>query len=152
MVGTLRTLRGFTLLEILVVISVIALLLAVVPPLVKRSTSSELKSAVRDLVIGLRWARSEAVGERHSVALWVDTAERNYFVETRPNRRPLPDSSKVLVTTVQSETDGSMAAIRFYPDGSSTGGSIDLSVNGEGYRIKVDWLTGGVSLDGDPGL
>jgi len=45
-----------------------------------------------------------------------------------------------------------MAAIRFYPDGSSTGGSIDLSVNGEGYRIKVDWLTGGVSLDGDPGL
>jgi general secretion pathway protein H len=33
---------------------------------------------------------------------------------------------------------------RFFPDGSSTGGDVTLSLHGKQTRLCVDWLTGGV--------
>jgi hypothetical protein len=40
--------------------------------------------------------------------------------------------------------------IRFFPDGSSTGGRIGLSRNDRRAAVAVDWLTGLVSVDDAP--
>ena len=37
-------------------------------------------------------------------------------------------------------------AIRFFPDGSSTGGRITLSIDSMRYLVNVDWLTGRVKV------
>jgi general secretion pathway protein H len=37
-------------------------------------------------------------------------------------------------------------AIRFYPDGSSTGGRITVASGERKYLVDVDWLTGRVSI------
>jgi general secretion pathway protein H len=37
-------------------------------------------------------------------------------------------------------------AIRFYPDGSSTGGRITVTFGRTQYLVDVDWLTGRVSI------
>jgi general secretion pathway protein H len=42
--------------------------------------------------------------------------------------------------------DYGTAAIRFFPDGSSSGGTISLSGANRDYFIGVDWLTGRVEL------
>ena len=47
---------------------------------------------------------------------------------------------------VEREVRGDLAAIRFYPDGSSSGGSIELGAEGVGFQVTVDWLTGGVDV------
>ena len=38
-------------------------------------------------------------------------------------------------------------AIRFYPDGSSTGGRITVSSGERKFLVDVDWLTGRVSIE-----
>ena len=93
--------RGFTLIELLVVMMILALAATTVGPLLSRGVGSQLQSSVRDLATGLRWARSEAVSERRSVALWVDTADKSYVVDTRSRRYRLPEEAKVLVNTAE---------------------------------------------------
>jgi general secretion pathway protein H len=138
--------RGFTLIELLVVVMILALVATTVPPLLSRGVGSQLQSSVRELATGLRWARSEAVSERRSVALWVDTAGKSYRVETRDRRFQLPRDAKLLVNTAEHETRGRQAAIRFFPDGSSSGGSIELGAGGVTFEVRVDWLTGAVHV------
>ena len=49
---------------------------------------------------------------------------------------------------MESEARG---AIRFFPDGSSTGGRITLSTDRLAYLVDVDWLTGKIHLlEADP--
>ena len=142
----MRALRGFTLIELLVVMMILALAATTVGPLLSRGVGSQLQSSVRDLATGLRWARSEAVSERRSVALWVDTADKSYVFETRRRRYRLPEEADVLVNTTEHEVRDDLAAIRFYPDGSSSGGSIELGAEGVVFQVTVDWLTGAVAV------
>lgn len=139
--------RGFTLIELLVVILIISLVYAVVPPIFNRGKSAQLQQSAREMMTGLRWARSEAVSKRKSVALWVDTTDKTFSVETRKRIFKLPESSEVRVTTVESEIAGPKAGIRFFPDGSSTGGRVELTADDDGYLLAVDWLTGSVDLE-----
>ena len=141
-----RAVRGFTLIELLVVMMILALAATTVGPMLSRGVGSQLQSSVRDLATGLRWARSEAVSERRSVALWVDTADKSYVVDTRSRRYRLPEEAKVLVNTAEREVRGDVAGIRFYPDGSSSGGSIELGAEGVVFEVTIDWLTGAVDV------
>ena len=86
------------------------------------------------------------MNERRSVALWVDTVDKSYVVETRKRRYRLPREAKVLVNTAESEVHGDVAAIRFFPDGSSSGGSIELGAEGVVFAVSIDWLTGAVAV------
>ena len=38
-------------------------------------------------------------------------------------------------------------SIRFFPDGSSTGGHISLIEGKTEYRVNVDWLTGRIAIE-----
>jgi general secretion pathway protein H len=52
------------------------------------------------------------------------------------------------VVTAQEELSGDgVASIRFYPDGSSTGGRIKLEKNGTNWQIDINWLTGQIELE-----
>lgn len=139
--------RGFTLIELLVVVLIISLIYAVVPPIFNRGESARLQQSARELMTGLRWARAQAVGTRKSVAVWVNTHDKTFSVETKDKEFALPESSEVRVTTVESEIKDQRAGIRFFPDGSSTGGKIELTANDDIYLLAVDWLTGGVDLE-----
>ena len=143
--------RGFTLIELLVVVLIISLIYAVVPPVFNRGESARLQQSARELMTGLRWARAQAVGSRRAVALWVNTQDKTFSVETKDKIFTLPEGSEVRVTTVESEIKGQRAGIRFFPDGSSTGGKIELTANDDVYLLAVDWLTGGVELERNSG-
>ena len=54
----------------------------------------------------------------------------------------------IVLTTARSEvTSESVAGIRFFPDGGSTGGRVDLVVHGREYIVNIAWLTGEASLE-----
>ena len=63
----------------------------------------------------------------------------------------LPDDLEISLFTARSERLGpNSGAIRFFPDGSSTGGRLTLSTERLGMAVDVDWLTGKVRiLEGD---
>jgi len=143
-----RRTRGFTLIEILVVLALAGLILAVTPPLLSKAMPGlQLKSTARELAAGLRFARSRAVSQRTEAVLTLDLEARSATVSGRDKSLSIPEEFDVeLVSTrgeMESDTQGS---IRFYPDGTSTGGRITLGYKGGGYDLDVDWLTGRVSL------
>lgn len=139
---------GFTLLEILVVLVIGVLLVALVPPLLSgMSNTTELRGAARQLAAGLRSARNEAITRQREAILTLDLAQHRFGVSGDPRGIKFPDGVAIKLYTAQSELiDGATGNIRFFPDGSSTGGAITVSGSKQAYRVKVDWLTGAIVI------
>ncbi len=139
---------GFTLLEILVALVIGVLLVALVPPLLSGlSGSVELRGAARQLAAGLRSARNQAVTRQQEAVLTLDLAQRRFGVSGDPRVIALPASVALKLYTAQSERlDQATGNLRFFPDGSSTGGAITVSGPKIAYRVNVDWLTGAVAI------
>lgn len=145
-VGRVRQ-RGFTLIELIVVLVVAALLMAAVPGLFSAAFPGvELKSAARRTAATLRLARESAIRSGRESVLLVDLAAHR--LELAGYRAlTLPDGITLTLETASRDlTDAQQGRIRFYPDGSSTGGRIILSRGKQGYQIGVTWLTGRIAL------
>jgi general secretion pathway protein H len=140
--------RGFTLLELLVVLGLATLLIAMVPPLISAALpGTELKSSVRRLAAGLRLAREEAIRGGRDVALTVDLKDSSYQVDGPFRRVSFPKGLELQLEVAGNEMlDDQRGAIRFFPDGASTGGRIILSRSGSGWQVGAQWLTGRVEI------
>jgi general secretion pathway protein H len=138
---------GFTLVELLVVLVIAALVLALVGTSISRSISgAEMRTAARKMAASMRYTRTRAILDKKEQIFLVDAESRSYLAPSR-KAVELPEGMEVLLTTARSElTAESVGGIRFYPDGGSTGGSVELDTNGRIYRINVAWLTGEASL------
>jgi general secretion pathway protein H len=132
----------------MLVLFIAALLVGLTPPLISSVMPGvKLKGAAREIAAGLRYARDYAVLQRSDAALTLDLKERAYTVSGRGRTFHIPDGLEVLLDTVKSEMVGERTgAIRFYPDGSSTGGRVTLSRGERVYKVDVDWLTGRVRI------
>lgn len=139
--------RGYTLVELLVVLVLMSALLALVPPLFDRGLSAtELNAVARDMMSAMRYARSSAVSRRQPVAFTLDLKQHLFRVDGRP-AVSLPKALQLELVTGESELRGSGAgAITFYADGSATGGNLTLVTEARQLRLDVDWLSGRVSL------
>jgi general secretion pathway protein H len=138
---------GFTLVELMVVLVIIAMVMGLVATSLSSSVSSaEARAASRKLVASLRYTRARAILDKKEQVLLVDIDNRSYQAPGR-KRITLPEGVDFTVTTARSElTSEAVAGIRFFPDGGSTGGHIELFVNDREYRINVAWLTGETRL------
>lgn len=139
---------GFTLIELLVVTVIMAMTYALAAPMVSSGVSAtELKAAARQLAAGLRKARSEAVARKHETVLTVDVEGRRFQLSGDARQYRLPKDVDVDLFTAQSElVSEKTGAIRFYPDGGSTGGRITVSARDRRYAVDVNWLTGQVAI------
>ena len=133
--------RGFTLLETLVVLVILAMALAVVVPAVSRGLGTSLHEVARDMHSGLRQARNQAVGLQHSVVFVLDLHEHAFSVGAG-DARSIPQHFELHARTADSEMRDGRAGIRFYPDGSATGGRVGISQGEDYVWLEVDWLTG----------
>jgi general secretion pathway protein H len=144
---SLRDARGFTLVELLVVIVLLALiatLAASAPP--PGRLPGEVTAAARQLAAALRQARSDAMAQNREVTVAIDVAARRYRVDAR--EAVLPPQVTLTVDAAQTEqADATTGGISFFADGSSTGGRITLAHGRAEETITVHWLTGRVALD-----
>jgi len=138
---------GFTLVELLVVMVIAALVLGLVATSISRNISgAEMRSAARKMTASLRYTRTRAILDKQEHVFMIDTENRSYLAPKR-EAVTLPEGMNVAVTTARSElTAENVGGIRFYPDGGSTGGFIELEANERIYRIDVAWLTGEASI------
>jgi general secretion pathway protein H len=140
---------GFTLLEIIVVMVIAALAYALLVGVTFRGAStSDLKAAARTVASGLRQAQTMAITTRRDQSLVMDMESREYTLPGESAPRTLPRGVDLKLYTAQSEVASERkGGIRFYPDGSSTGGRVTLSAGERKYLVDVDWLTGRVSIE-----
>jgi general secretion pathway protein H len=140
--------RGFTLLEIVIVLVIAAMAMGLVLSFSgKGASAADLKASARALAAGLRTAQSTAMTTRRDSLLTVDVDSRLFSFSGEDKPHKLPDGVDLKLYTAQAEVETERkGSIRFYPDGSSTGGRITVSSGERKYLVDVDWLTGRVSI------
>ena len=146
------TAAGFTLIELVVVLAVIALVLALVPARLSAvSDNLAYRSTVRAVFTALRSARLAAQQRGEDVSFEVDLGSRSYTIDGH-TQGSIPSSIDIRLTVAEREISPPLrAGIRFYPDGSATGGSIDLlRPDGNGTRLRVAWLHGRITQEALP--
>lgn len=144
-----RRVRGFTLVELMVVMAILGLMAALVPlaygPM---REAAQYRDTVRAVVEGMRTARLKAQLEGREVSFNVNLAKRSFGADGEAWEL-VPDDLglRAIVADKEVSGDGNMA-IRFLPRGGATGGSVDvLRSSGDGVRLRVDWFSGRVEQE-----
>jgi general secretion pathway protein H len=166
--------RGFTLLELLVVLVIISLMsVLVVPQLTGSLAGMNLQTASKKISASLRYARSRAASEKITYIAIFDFEKDRLSIMTgttgqeaqtgeslkedlgdgeepviRSKSYDLPDGVKLEKgVSGEDEIDSGLFQISFFPTGSSSGGDVILiNDRGKRYKISVDFITGVVRL------
>jgi len=157
--------NGFTYLELIVVILVIAVLSSVTLPSMRGVfTGSKLKTTARELYTMLKYAQGAAIFQRKIVELRIDTAQNKYklFLGDEGEKKirdkkysriesvvqlPREVVFATVDTFVTTKKKQELKSILFYPDGSSSGGAITLKgKNNRTFSIFIYPSTGFVEL------
>ncbi|MBU6462913.1 MAG: prepilin-type N-terminal cleavage/methylation domain-containing protein [Bradyrhizobium sp.] len=134
---------GFTLIEMLVVLAILALTTVFAMPLLSGGSDGvRLDTTISDLSAALRVTRAAAIASNRPLALIVDVEQRT-FRSNVVSRRSFPSDIEAKLTYASIIRSAvSEGGFQFFPDGSSTGGEIDLSLRGRQEKLCIDWLTG----------
>ncbi len=140
--------RGFTLIELTIVLLIMVLGFSVIGSNISSGNqSAQLKSVARDLASALRYARGQALISHKEVAVAINLAENSYKVSNRDKIYHFSDEIDLTLVVAQEEFTGEeFGHIRFYADGSSSGGRITLEWGNLVYVIDVNWLSGKIGI------
>lgn len=140
--------QGFTLLEIIAVIMLIALIMTIVMLMVTGGIGkARVRSASKELTAALRHTRSQAIVKQKEQVFEIDMNARTYSAAGKKPIKLPPDMTIEATTARREQTSEEKAGIRFFPDGASTGGQIKLLYKQSIIRVKVSWLTGQVTME-----
>jgi general secretion pathway protein H len=137
---------GFTLVELIVVLAIAGLLLGLTPPLLTAALPGvELKAGARRAAGALRQTREMAIANGTESTWLIDIESGGYRIEGTARQGALPDGIDIELITAQGELRSErVGGIRFFPDGTSSGGRVILKRGDSGYQVGVNWLTGRV--------
>lgn len=142
---------GFTLLELIVTLTILAMTLALAVPNFRGSNSrARLQPLVAELITNLKRAHATAKSTGKPVAFVVEPASHGYRIENVASTVVLPPGAALSITPpsrgLRQTPPGRMI---FYPDGSSSGGQITISdERGRKIVLSVEWLNGTIRASG----
>jgi general secretion pathway protein H len=139
---------GFTLVEMVCVIAIIAMLAAILLPHISRATSRpRLEGYAVETASLLKADRTAAMRHRVAIATQVDASERYLRSGSTGRVLRVPDDVTFSATLpIRCNDRPAFSTISFFATGMSCGGTIVLSRLGAVYEIRVNWLTGGVEI------
>ena len=140
--------RGFTLLEMVCVLAIIALLAAGLLPFIPRETTrSRLQAYALQAATLLKSDRDAAISRNISVTTLVDAGGRAIRSGASVATIRIPKDVRFDAVLPQTcRRQAALSTIRFFSNGTSCGGTIALTRFDAGYEIRVNWLTGRVEV------
>lgn len=139
---------GFTLLEILVVMVMIVVIMSFFSSsMMKSLEKAKIRAVSKDLISALRYTRGQAVVKHEQKTISFNVKNKTYQAP-RKKEVKIPESMELYVYTADSEiANDSVGNIRFFSDGSSTGGWVKLIHGNRIWKINVNWLTGEITKE-----
>jgi general secretion pathway protein H len=136
---------GFTLLELVIAISIGGMMLAAsIPSSVRFYESMQYRQAIRDVITMLSTARYTAINTGRAQDITLNP--KTNVLRLNKDTRQLPAKFNIVIHTARELNRDSEGVIRFYPEGGSSGGDIEMvQPSGSGVKISVDWLVGRVT-------
>ncbi len=156
--------RGFTLIELVVVMILMGISVALVAPTIADSVErAQFRKDVRVVSSMLTLARSQAIAHKTPYSCFLDLNE--HVVRVAPYQKEtsktdtipvaqlsLPHTNVLRVTTRKREQSSGIGTLDFYPNGSSSGGTISMEGKGqkESFHLTVNIVTGLASSKTEP--
>ncbi len=141
------TVRGFSLLEMLLVMAIIAIAsLLATAVLTGGIDSMRLRSSAKQIAANLRYTRAQAISTGQPQRFLIDPRAHAWQA---PNGRDgdIPKQLGIVFTGAREiQARAGEGAILFFADGASTGGRVQLKVERAAWNIDVAWLTGEVTV------
>ena len=140
--------HGFTLLEMVCVIALMAIVAAVLLPIVPRHTSrSRLQAYALQTATLLMADRNAAIRRRADVTTLVDAPSRAIRSGVTAQTIRIPDDVRFDALLPQiCRQRAALSTISFLADGMSCGGTIALARLDMAYEIRANWLTGRIEI------
>lgn len=141
--------HGYSLLEMLVVLTILAMIAALTPAAYRTIRPGiELRSTAGEISALLRTARSDAVRTGRDAVVVFDLDRKSASMESEDSAITWPDDVEVTAIVAESERpEANRGGIRFFPGGGSTGGKLHLRTRKYAYDVTVDWLLGTVQVE-----
>jgi general secretion pathway protein H len=140
--------KGFSLIEIMLVLVMIAVMMALTASFMSGSLEqAKVRAISKDLVSALKYTRGQAVIKHEQKTIVFNVKNRTYRA---PKKKlvQLPDDMEMNLYTAESDIiDEATGKIRFFSDGSSTGGWVKLTYKSKIWKININWLTGEVRIE-----
>jgi general secretion pathway protein H len=139
---------GFTLLEMIAAVCLIALAFTLVMPRLGATRQAmKLRATAVELSSNLKITRASALRNNSDAVLVIDTANRKYATAGVVKSQQIPrDVALTFEAKAGEATGAAKGGIRFRPDGTASGGHIKLKSGTDAAVVSVDWLTGAVTL------
>ena len=136
---------GFTLIEMMAVLVIIALIAGLVAQMLPGTGVSRLKAITLDTADLMRRERLAAVLTGHQHKVMLDENQRRIVGESG---RIVTIPRDVVLDVLGSDQAGNdrSAIVRFDADGASSGAALKLSREGVAYEVRVNWYTGAVDI------
>ncbi|OLP59706.1 hypothetical protein BJF93_08015 [Xaviernesmea oryzae] len=142
---------GFTLIEVLAVLAVLALGLAVALPNFRQLLQPSPRAVGQRIAAMLRTAHLAAISSNVTQTITFDLAAKLIRDERSRAQIIVPSPMSISLTYGSTGREPSAAGtIMFYAQGTSSGGEVRLTGDaGDKSTISVDWLTAKISIKQD---
>src|SRR5262249_26290957 len=137
---------GFTLIEVVAVMLIIALLASLAITMMPGTGRAKLKAVTMETAALLRRERVSAIltGRERQVAI---DGERRVLIGDGGGTVAIPTDVVIDLLSASAAQRDRAVVVRFHPDGASSGAVLRLSREKAEYEIRVNWYTGGVSIE-----
>jgi len=139
-----HSIRGFSLIEIMAAMLIIALVASLAVTLMPASGRARVKAAAMETAALIRRERIGAILTGRDRQVVID-GEQRALIGDGGDRVVIP-ADVVLDLLGTSALAARQTVVRFRPDGASSGAVLRLSRERIQYEIKVNWYTGGVTI------
>ncbi len=153
------SLRGFTLIEIIVVIMIISIAAAMVVPMMSSADDIQLRSAANKLAADLEYAKSMAISRGQDYTVSFDESADSYQIEdssgaviTHPVRKgdyieQFGGTSRLSNVTISDADFNGADLVIFESIGSpDNGGTVTLTAADDTIIVNVEAVTGYISI------
>ncbi len=152
MIGTPSEKNGFSLLETIVALGLVAMLLALVPPAVLSSLpGAKFATLMDEIAARAKRAKSAAVYSGREAGLDIDLNARRiagYGASVSAEPIVIPADVEIALRGLARNVGANgRARLRFFPDGTNSGLRLILTRAGNEQRLSVEWLTGIIHVD-----
>jgi general secretion pathway protein H len=143
----LKKCRGFTLIELILVMVILTLTISMILPRVgagwKRMEDREF---LQEFAQTIRRARLQAMNTGEIRAFRIRGSERLYDLKTPP-QKPIPENVDIFADNLEMDPETADRLILFYPDGSLLGNDLEIVFDkSRTFRVSIHPLFGVVQL------
>jgi len=137
---------GFTLVEMMAVMMIVALISGLVVAWSFGSGRSQLKAVALEAAALLRRERFAAMSSGHPRHVALDRSARMLIGESG-GKVAVPEDVSLDLLAAEGSNGALQAVARFEPDGASSGAVLAFARERARYELRVDWFSGKVSVD-----